>query len=482
MATMRARSGGWNVYWLRGGRGGKTESLTFALADEDKAKMAKKFAEGFPKHDVDSAIIFAMVHGKTPAETEALAVKTPVPVAPTVAELAPLYLKSKLSAEARTTRKYRQQLDLVVLPEIGNLAVTEVTADHISAVIAKLKTCDCVGVVRGPICSRRRKGRKEETINGHVGGLDRRTIDRYYNVMKGLFGHAVNAGLRPDNPVKAIDWKPQTLAKYNTGRQEDNHVYLSKAEFSILRSCFEKDDHPLIDFLVQTGARISEATALKVRAIKRSGPQGWQVQITDAWKEDANGNPLVGTPKAGSNRTIGVRVELIESLSRSLEGKRPTALVFTSVGGGQLGYDEFRTRWDRATLAAVRCPEHLPVPRGVPTPTRELNGRRCGDNGGLRDNGRPCGQWVTPGYNRCADHVGPAKDAESACSCWDRRIPRRPTIHDLRHTHVAWLIDANRPLLEVARRLGHASSQVTEKVYAGLLNNAEEGLLEALKL
>jgi integrase len=41
----------------------------------------------------------------------------------------------------------------------------------------------------------------------------------------------------------------------------------------------------------------------------------------------------------------------------------------------------------------------------------------------------------------------------------------RLRIHDLRHTHAAWLLSDGVPVFVVQRRLGHSSSATTENVY-----------------
>lgn len=53
--------------------------------------------------------------------------------------------------------------------------------------------------------------------------------------------------------------------------------------------------------------------------------------------------------------------------------------------------------------------------------------------------------------------------------------------HDLRHTHVAWLIAANIPLSAISRRLGHKSIAVTDGVYGHLLDEVDERLVASLE-
>ncbi len=53
-------------------------------------------------------------------------------------------------------------------------------------------------------------------------------------------------------------------------------------------------------------------------------------------------------------------------------------------------------------------------------------------------------------------------------------------IHDLRHTHTAWLIAAGRPLPSIQRRLGHRSITTTIDRYGHLLPDVDTGDLVAL--
>lgn len=53
-------------------------------------------------------------------------------------------------------------------------------------------------------------------------------------------------------------------------------------------------------------------------------------------------------------------------------------------------------------------------------------------------------------------------------------------LHDLRHTHAAWLISAGVPLTAISRRLGHASISVTSDRYGHLLPEVDAGIMLAL--
>lgn len=54
-------------------------------------------------------------------------------------------------------------------------------------------------------------------------------------------------------------------------------------------------------------------------------------------------------------------------------------------------------------------------------------------------------------------------------------------VHDLRHTHAAILIAANRQLSAISRRLGHSSIAVTDSLYGHLREEVDEGILTAIE-
>ena len=53
-------------------------------------------------------------------------------------------------------------------------------------------------------------------------------------------------------------------------------------------------------------------------------------------------------------------------------------------------------------------------------------------------------------------------------------------VHDLRHTHAAWLISAGVPLTAVQRRLGHSSITVTSDLYGHLMPSVDAAIVAIL--
>jgi integrase len=60
-------------------------------------------------------------------------------------------------------------------------------------------------------------------------------------------------------------------------------------------------------------------------------------------------------------------------------------------------------------------------------------------------------------------------------------LERRPTPHDLRHSHASWLIAAGVDIKSVSIRLGHSSSVITLDIYGHLMGDADEIAVKRLE-
>ncbi|MEU1276511.1 tyrosine-type recombinase/integrase, partial [Streptomyces sp. NPDC005799] len=60
-------------------------------------------------------------------------------------------------------------------------------------------------------------------------------------------------------------------------------------------------------------------------------------------------------------------------------------------------------------------------------------------------------------------------------------LPKEPRIHDLRHTHVAWLIAKKIPLPAIQARLGHESIQTTVDRYGHLVRELDDEITAAVE-
>lgn len=138
-------------------------------------------------------------------------------------------------------------------------------------------------------------------------GASGKTISNKHGFLSGALKSAVKAGVIPANPC-------QGMRLPRTAQQE--MVCLTHDEYYILYGCFSEYYKPLVDFLVMSGARFSEAAALTPADVNRKTNA---VRIWRAWK-NIPGGWETGAPKtAKSVRTINVPATVLEPLDYSRE-------------------------------------------------------------------------------------------------------------------------------------------------------------------
>lgn len=165
----------------------------------------------------------------------------------------------------------------------------------------------------------------------------------------------------------------------------------------------------LVQFLVMTGARFGEATALTVADIDLLAKPP-TARISKAWKRDGQSHYYLGPTKTrAGKRTIGLNPTLVELLIPLVASRPANELLFATIDGQRIAHKRF---WQH--------------------------------------------HWV------------PAVQAAQA-----QGMTKTPRIHDLRHTHASWLIqDGGISLFALSRRLGHTSVRTTEQVYGHLMPQA----------
>jgi integrase len=272
----------------------------------------------------------------------------------------------------RTIRAYNHMLEDHITDTIGGIAVAELDYRHLTHWV--------------------------KTMQGK--GLAPKTIRNIHGLISSAMNTAVRLKYRPDNPCLGIDL-PSTESAH------DKEQFLTWAEWSLIYRLLDPGCRPLALFLVMTGARIGEATAVTVADVQ-TFPLPATVRINKSWKRDGQNLYFVGAPKtATSKRTVAIPPPVTEALAPLMEGEPGNTLVFRTSMRGRLPTKHFYNAWMNAVRAAQ-----------VEDPT----------------------------------------------------FTKTPRVHDLRHTSASWALQGGLTLYEVARRLGHASTNTTEKVYAHLMH------------
>jgi integrase len=228
----------------------------------------------------------------------------------------------------------------------------------------------------------------------------------------------------------AVDAEPQlrttNCCKRTRLPRVDDHIeqpmtFLERDEYArVAQEITDPDARDLADFLVGTGMRFSEATALRVSDVNLTAAKP-TVSVQRAWKKAKKGSEkafYLGPPKTKkARRLLGLSAAQVDMLRRQTAGRGPDDFVFRAAMGGEWRHANFYNRkWMPAVKAAV-----------------------------------------------------------------EKGLPKKPRIHDLRHTHASWLISANIPLPAIQIRLGHESIQTTVDRYGHLERHLDDDITAAVE-
>lgn len=195
-------------------------------------------------------------------------------------------------------------------------------------------------------------------------------------------------------------------------------VFLSREEVDQIIN--QIGDYGLfIELLAGAGLRYNEATALRRRDLIQTDPDHFSIDVTRAWKNTIHGFQI-GSPKTRSSlRRVTLSRDLSIKVQSLVQKLKYDELVFTKPSGSYLRAGYFYTyHWEPALTHLLATGQLL----------------------------------------------------------------KRPRVHDLRHTHASWLIDAGVPLPVIQKRLGHSSISVTVDTYGHLANDADMKAADALDL
>ncbi len=176
-----------------------------------------------------------------------------------------------------TIRRYRSYTERDILPVIGEVPLKALGPDEIARWITTL-------------------------VDDDGAALSGKTVANKHGYLAGSLNAAVRRGLIPANPCDQT-----RLPRWDRAET----CFLEPDEYQLLRAALPDHWRPLVEFLVTSGARWSEATALRPGDVDR---RAGTVRIAKAWKTGAGGYRL-GVPKTKrSVRTINVPPEVLAEL------------------------------------------------------------------------------------------------------------------------------------------------------------------------
>lgn len=285
------------------------------------------------------------------------------------------YIAGLTGVEPATRNRYRRYMENDVGPALGDLPLAAL--------------CAASADQNGPV---------QEWVNELEGdGVAPKTIANKHGFLSGCLRAAVKRKLMPFNPCDDT----------RLPKRRRETMFLEPDEFEIVYQAAPKLWQPLLLFLVATGMRYSEATALRVgdltRRVDDQGQEYWTARVGKAWKYTGDANHRIGGAKTlRGHRTINVPADAVRGLNLAARTDKNALL--------------FRTRNDKRILPQ---------------------------------------QFHNLCWKPTMDKVEP-------------RLGKRPRPHDLRHTCASWMLNNGAEITDVSAHLGHESIKTTVDVYGHL--------------
>lgn len=229
---------------------------------------------------------------------------------------------------------------------------------------------------------------------------------------------AIQLGYRQDSPCEGVALPKSTAT-------DDTMMFLSEDEFALLETNMTPSYQLFTRFLVMTGLRWGEATALLVSDLNLKGKPP-SVRVTKAWKHDGD-NTITSAlrRRPGRGARSPCRGRWLWTSPTTLPASPPTIWYSATVGDSGVTHGNFHKKhWTNAINAAF--------------------GRVDKD-----------GKFV---------------------------VSRRPRIHDLRHTHASWMLAEGLDITVLQRRLGHETITTTIDRYTHLAEQHERSASAADRL
>lgn len=246
----------------------------------------------------------------------------------------------KTRATPGTLAGYRAEASRTWLPRLGGLPLKAVTRDAVVEWIAWQMDQPTARSVTA----------RTRAINAGLKGKDLppsvkvspKTIRNAHSLLSSVLDTAHQAEMIDRNPAKGVDVPRDDI-------REEKEIF-TREEWGRFYDAMDDHYKPLTAFLLATGARMGEATAVRARDIN---PAASSVSIVRAWKKAEKGQEM-GVPKSRRSRRVVVVPDwAMREFQKAARGKSPDDLLFTTPAGNRVyGHRYGERQWKRAMTKA----------------------------------------------------------------------------------------------------------------------------------
>lgn len=265
----------------------------------------------------------------------------------TLAEWFDTYLDRKaVKLEPATIHDYRNEAERTWLPKLGDLPISTITQQDVREWIQWQVQQET---------HRSKKKREKAKLAGikplpPVERVAPKTVRNAHSNLSSVLDAATyeEPPLLIRNPAKKAELPPLNI-------EEEKEIF-TREEWDEFYAAMPDHYKPFIAFLLVSGTRIGEATAVRVGDFNfKAGT----VSLVRAWKKGV-GARVIGTPKSKrSRRVVMIDGWAMDAFKKLAEGRDKDELMFVAPRGGQIHPHRFNERQWHPTLASTSIRKNL---------------------------------------------------------------------------------------------------------------------------
>ncbi len=237
------------------------------------------------------------------------------------------WFASKGSLKEKTRAGYRSLLDVIVLPQWGDVRLSDVSHAEIQAWVNKLSSDPG---------SRQRKTTAEDAKDK---GLSPARVIQAYQVLDQTLRFAVRSKYIAANPAEHIQL-PRKTTPEKIALTHEQVRKLAEASGELATQ---------VNTLAYAGLRYGECAALRVRDVDL---QRRRLKVSRSVTAVAKMGLIEGATKTHQARTVPVPKFVADALARQVNGRAPADLVFPGPKGSWMPLDWFAWRFQKACETA----------------------------------------------------------------------------------------------------------------------------------
>lgn len=307
----------------RFGTGSRWQVSQYVLGPDSTRRIVSR--------DFDRLVDAQAFRTKTEHEVRAGIYQGPENDSKTFSDAANAWLIGKKKPSGASLHRYRNALDVWVLPHWSGRRLSSIRRSEIDAWLSDLMAGTATH-------------RKSRQVPG--AGLSPASLAAVWVPFNASLTHAVTLGWLPSNPARGVELpKARAPEKVFLSYQEIERLTHAARDSSGLLS-----DAVMIELMAYAGLRPGEAVALQVGHVDLAARR---IRIRRTVTIDADGRSIFGDPKHGERREVPIAPHLIDELRLLTAGRDPTAPLLTTTRGQCINIHNWRNRvWKAALVAA----------------------------------------------------------------------------------------------------------------------------------